>query len=309
MTDVGRGTRLPWRTVDGIVLLDKPVGLTSNAALQTVRRLYRARKAGHTGSLDPFATGVLPLCFGEATKVSGHLLEADKRYVATLELGARTSTADCEGPIIETQPVPALTPDAVRAVLATFLGEQSQVPPMHSALKRDGRPLYELARAGIEVDRPARRVRILALDLVELTPSRLVFDVRCSKGTYVRTLGEDLARAIGTVGHLSALRRLDVGGVFTGLPVHRLDELEALAGDTAALDALLLPPDRALVDRPRVVLDAMATVRFTQGQTVAVATGPGSVRVYGPGDVFLGIGAGAIDGASVAPVRLLATES
>jgi len=308
MTTLGRGTRPPWRTVDGIVLLDKPVGLTSNAALQTVRRLYLARKAGHTGSLDPFATGVLPLCFGEATKVSGHLLDADKHYVATLELGARTATADCEGPVIETAAIPALTPDGVRAVLGTFLGEQSQIPPMHSALKRDGRPLYELARAGIEVDRPARSVRILALDLLNLSPSQLVFDVRCSKGTYVRTLGEDLARALGTVGHLTGLRRLDVGGVFTGLPVHRLDQLEALAGDAAALDALLLPPDRALVDRPRVVLDAMATVRFTHGQTVAAVTAPGSVRVYGPGEVFLGIGEGAIDGAGVAPVRLLATE-
>ena len=241
--------------------------------------------------------------------MSGHLLDADKRYVATLELGARTATADCEGPVVETRAVPALTPEAVREVLATFLGEQSQVPPMHSALKRDGRPLYELARAGIEVERAPRTVRILSLELLTQEPTRLVFDVRCSKGTYVRTLGEDVAAALGTVGHLSELRRLDVGGVFTGMPVHRLDALAALDGDLPALDALLLPPDRALVDRPAVVLDAVSTVRFTHGQTVAAATAAGSVRVYGPGEVFLGIGEGTIEGTSVAPVRLLSTET
>jgi tRNA pseudouridine55 synthase len=303
--------RVEWRVVDGILLLDKPAGLTSNRALQRVRRLYRAEKAGHTGSLDPFATGVLPLCFGQATKIAGLLLDATKCYRARLALGRRTATGDCDGAVTETRPVPALNADAVREVLARFVGATEQIPPMYSALKRDGEALYALARRGLEVERAPRAIRIFDLELERLEPEALEFSVRCSKGTYVRTLGEDLAAALGTCGHLAALERTEVGR-FAGLAPHPLAELERLAGDEAALDALLLPSDTPLDDHPRVGLDAEAARKFRHGARVAVteleprgARGPAAVRVYDEAGRFLGLGALAADGAAVEARRLM----
>ncbi len=290
MTASGGRPRTVWRSVDGLVLLDKPLGLTSNRALQLVRRLYRAEKAGHTGSLDPLATGVLPLCFGEATKVAGYLLDADKRYVATLALGARTDTGDREGSIVETAPVPAFDSSRLLATLERFVGLTSQIPPMYSALKRDGEALYTIARRGEVVERAPRPVRISALTVVEYTADTVVFDVRCSKGTYVRTLGEDIATAMGTVGHLSALRRTDVGGVFADYPVHTLESLESLAGDEAALDRLLLAPDRALAGWPQVQLDDAVASRFGHGQSVDVVAADGLHTVYTHGGRFMGLG-------------------
>ncbi len=297
--------RLEWRTVDGILLLDKPEGLSSNQALQRVRRLYRARKAGHTGSLDPLATGVLPLCFGQATKVAGFLLDADKTYRATLALGSRTATGDREGEVVERLPVPELEESTVEAALARFRGLTEQVPPMYSALKKDGEALYALARRGIEVERAPRAVRIEVLTLIRLDADAIEFEVTCSKGTYIRTLGEDLARALGTVGHLRALRRTSVGGAFARAAPHPLEALEALAGDEAALLRLLLPVDAALEGFPAIVLEAGDASRFRHGQTVEAPSAPvARLRLYAPGGVFIGIGE-CDDGRWVRPLRLM----
>jgi tRNA pseudouridine55 synthase len=298
--------RIEWRDVDGILLLDKPVGSTSNQALQRARRLFRARKAGHTGSLDPLASGMLPLCFGEATKVSGFLLDSDKTYRARLALGARTATGDAEGEAVERAPVPVLDEARVRATLAGFVGPYRQVPPMYSALKRDGRPLYELARAGHEVAREARDLVLHRLDLLALAADALDFEVHCSKGTYVRTLGEDLARALGTVGHLAALRRLAVAP-FGDAPLVTFETLEACADETVR-DRLLLPADAALAGWPAVELDAQGAADVRHGRPADCApASPGErVRLYAPGRVFIGIGSIDAHGTRVAPVRLLA---
>lgn len=298
--------RIEWRDVDGILLLDKPVGLSSNQALQRARRFFRARKAGHTGSLDPLASGMLPLCFGAATKVSAFLLDSDKVYRARLALGARTTTGDAEGEIVERASVPQLHAELVRATFASRVGPYRQVPPMYSALKRDGRPLYELARAGREVEREARELVLHRLDLVALDADWLDFEVHCSKGTYVRVLGEDLARALGTVGHLAALRRLEVAP-FGANALVDFATLEACA-DATALERLLLPPDAALARWPAIELDANGAADVRHGRAAACAsTRPYErVRLYGPERRFLGIGTVAADGASVAPVRVLA---
>ena len=299
-------SRREWRTVDGIVLLDKPIGMSSNQALQRVRRIYNARKAGHTGSLDPLASGVLPLCFGQATKVAGLMLEADKRYQATVALGTRTATGDREGEVVERRPVPALSVEAVRTVLAGFLGASTQVPPMYSALKRAGEALYALARRGIEVERPPRAIRIEALALLELTAETLSFEVTCSKGTYVRTLGEDIAAKLGTTGHLAALRRTDVGGALSRLPAYPLEALEALADDQAALDKLLLPADTVLGTWPLVTLTPTQVAAFLHGQSIAVPVPAGQeVRVYAEDGGFLGLGQAAPDGCVLRPLRLM----
>ena len=289
--------RVEWRTVDGILLLDKPLGLSSNQALQRARRLYRAAKAGHTGSLDPLATGVLPLCFGQATKVAGLLLDSDKTYRARLALGRRTDTGDREGAVVETRPVPPLDRAEVVAILARFVGELEQVPPMYSALKRDGEALYALARRGIEVERAPRRIRIARLELGQLDAAMLEFSVTCSKGTYIRTLGEDLAAALGACGHLEALERTEVGA-FAGATVHSFEQLERLAPDEGALDALLRPVDSALAGYPAVALAGEQADRFRHGQPVAISAGGSGglaaraeVRVYADGGRFLGLGA------------------
>jgi tRNA pseudouridine55 synthase len=305
--------RVEWRAVDGILLLAKPAGLSSNQALQRARRLYRAAKAGHTGSLDPFATGVLPLCFGQATKVAGLLLDSAKHYRARLALGRRTTTGDRDGAVIESRPVPPLDAAAVQAALARFVGDIEQVPPMYSALKRDGEPLYALARRGIEVERAPRRVRVFALVLEQLTPGALEFSVHCSKGTYVRVLGEELAEALGTVGYLEALERTQVDA-FAGHGTHRLETLEGAGLDERALDALLLPTDAALAGYPRVDLGAEAARRFRHG--LRVATAPTAVagderraRVYDATGHFLGLGALGEAGDTVDVERLMCADA
>ncbi len=302
--------RVEWRDVDGILLLDKAVGLSSNQALQRARHLYRARKAGHTGSLDPLASGILPLCFGQATKFAGHLLESDKTYRATLALGERTRTGDRESEVVERVAVPALEPDGVEQVLERFRGELQQIPPMYSALKHDGEPLYAFARRGASVERPPRRVTIRRLVLIALAPASLELEVSCSKGTYIRTLGEDIARALGSCGHLAALRRTAVSS-FAGQPAATLEELEALGGRLAALDARLLPVDAALGELPRTALDASATARLRHGQTVRYEAAPAGtqIRAYDEAGTFIGLGVVAAGGVALVPLRLMDAAS
>lgn len=294
-----------WRDVDGIVLLDKPEGISSNAALQRVRRAFRARKAGHTGSLDPLASGMLPVCLGQATKASGMLLDADKSYRFRLALGRSTSTGDREGETVETMPVPALDEPTVGAVAAAFVGESTQVPPMYSALKHDGRRLYRLARAGIEVERPARPVRIDRLACAGTGPDWIEFEVGCSKGTYVRSLAEDIARALGTVGHVASLRRMGLGP-FKDARTWTLEEIEGAAEDPVRLDAMLLPVDEALPGLPAVQLGDAEQAWILQGRPVA-AVGPGAsrVRIYGVDGRFLGVGRMSAEGARLAPERIM----
>jgi tRNA pseudouridine55 synthase len=270
MTDSNnvRPPRLPRRDVHGVLLLDKPLGLSSNDALVRAKRLLRANKAGHTGTLDPLATGLLPLCFGEATKFSQDLLEADKTYEATVRLGQKTATGDAEGEVIAERPV-CVDTAAVEAMLARFLGEIEQVPPMHSALKKDGKPLYEYARAGQTVERASRRITIHAISLLssELPGSPVfVMRVTCSKGTYIRTLAEDIGEALGCGAHLTGLRRTAVGD----LTLEGAMTLESL-GERADEDrpGLLAPVDALLQRCPALVLDDASTARFLQGQRIA----------------------------------------
>jgi tRNA pseudouridine55 synthase len=273
--------------VNGILLLDKPLGLSSSAAVQRVRRAFGRIKAGHTGSLDPLATGMLPVCLGEATKVAGHLLEGDKEYTFTARFGARRSTGDLEGEVVEECGVPQDLRAALQAVIPAFTGPVSQIPPMYSALKRDGQPLYKLARQGIEVDRPVRQVTIHLLELRAVTGDEATLRVLCSKGTYVRTLAEDLARAAGSCAHLTALRRNSVAP-FPGAAMVTLDAVEANPGVVP-----LLVPDAALAHLQEVLLDEEATRRLLQGQTVGCPAGDlpaGLARVYARGGRFLGIG-------------------
>lgn len=278
--------------VDGLLLLNKPAGITSNQALQKVKRLLKAKKAGHTGALDPAATGMLPLCFGEATKVCAYLLEADKTYRVTARLGEATTTGDADGEVTETVEVPQLDRAAWEAVLGQFRGEIEQVPPMYSALRKDGKRLYELARKGQVVEREARRVRIDELALLEIRGKRLVFRVRCSKGTYVRTLVEDIARAAGTVAHTARLHRETVGD-FHAEDMLDLPGAERIAeAGPEALRARLLPADMALASWPDCHIPEDAAERFCGGQAVEVAdrVPEGLVRVYAGGERFLGVG-------------------
>ncbi|HEU4516027.1 MAG TPA: tRNA pseudouridine(55) synthase TruB [Steroidobacteraceae bacterium] len=301
----GSAPRIPLRDVDGIVLLDKPEGISSNAALQRVRRAFGARKAGHTGSLDPLAGGLLPVCLGQATKASALLLDADKVYRFRLALGRSTTTGDREGETAEVDAVPELDEAAVRDRAAAFVGDSMQVPPMYSALKHAGERLYRLARAGIEVERPARHVRIDRLDLLAMGPGWLDFEVACSKGTYVRSLAEDLARALGTVGHVASLRRTGLGP-FTGRPMLSLDRIEAAAASGVGLDDLLIAVDEALPGLPAVQLGAAEQDSVLQGRVVPVR-GPGAsqVRMYGVGGRFLGVGRMSAEGARLAPERIM----
>jgi tRNA pseudouridine55 synthase len=292
------------RIVDGVLLLDKPQGMTSNAALQTARRLLNAAKAGHTGTLDPMATGLLPLTFGEATKFSQMLLDADKEYEATVRLGIETDTGDAEGTQTVTAPVD-VTEDAIRSALGRLTGEIEQVPPMYSALKRDGRPLYEYARAGIEVERAARKVTIHALELLAVGPDSFRFRVACSKGTYVRTLAIDLGRILGCGGHLSALRRTRIGPFSIGLAT-TLDALEAAAPEQR--DRLLAPADALVVHLPRVELDGAQAALLLQGRVLAVPAGNGGLaRIYAE-ERFLGLGERTADGKLCAK-RLVSTNA
>jgi len=295
--------------VDGILLLNKPSGMTSNRALQVVKRLLNAKKAGHTGSLDPAATGMLPLCFGEATKVCAYLLEADKTYRVTAKLGEATDTGDADGTRTGDAAVPDLTTDEWDAILQEFVGASTQIPPMYSALKKDGKRLYELARKGETVERQPRPIRIDEIRLLEQAGSRLVFRVSCSKGTYVRTLVEDIARRAGTVAHTARLHRETVGA-FRSEDMLDLESLEAAAvADAAALRERLLPADVALQGMAAVAIDAAAGSKFSGGQAVAAgAPGiQGLVRVYGRNQQFLGVGEVAEDG-RLAPRRVFLTQ-
>jgi tRNA pseudouridine55 synthase len=273
-----------------VVLLDKPVGLSSNAALQRVRWLLGGVKAGHTGSLDPLASGMLPICIGEATKLAGEMLAGDKAYSFRVQLGVRTVTGDAEGAEAERRPVPPLDAGRIEAALAGLRGESPQVPPMYSALKRQGEPLYRLARRGESVEREARTILIHELEQVAFGPDWLELRVRCSKGTYVRVLGEDIAAALGTCGHLAALRR-DYVEPFQGRPMVTLEQLERLAGQPGCAD-WLLPADAAVPQFPAIDLDPGGAAALRHGQTVSApaAGAAGTVRLYGPDRQFMGLG-------------------
>ena len=259
-------TKVQRRPVHGVLLLDKPIGLSSNQALQKAKWLLRADKAGHTGTLDPLATGVLPLCFGAATKFSQIQLEADKTYEAVLLLGQKTSTGDVEGEIIETRPVPVVTPELLADMTQRFSGPLAQIPPMYSALKKDGKALYEYARKGQEVEREARHITIYELNMALAydlrAPAAIKIIVRCSKGTYIRTLGEDIGEAIGCGAHLGSLRRLETGGFVVGQCVS-LSDLEAMSEHER--DARLLPVQSLVAAYPTVTLDADNAGRFLSG--------------------------------------------
>jgi tRNA pseudouridine55 synthase len=277
--------RIPRRRVDGVLLLDKPTGLTSNAALQCAKRLFRAEKAGHTGTLDPLASGLLPLCFGEATKFAQRMLDAHKAYVATIRFGITTTTGDAEGGVREIREV-RLTREAVLQTLARFVGALTQVPPMHSALKHEGRALYDYARAGEEIERSPRAIVVHALDLFEWQPPDAVVAVRCSKGTYVRALAEDIGEALGCGAHLAALRRTQSGNF-------RLDDavtLEALEAESEPeRDRWLRPPSDLVADLPRLELREADAARFRQGQAIGgISRADGEYAVFS--DVhFLGV--------------------
>ncbi len=308
------------RGINGILLLDKPIGLTSNAALQEVKRIYRARKAGHTGSLDPLASGMLPLCLGEATKISGFLLDADKRYWAEFHLGVTTTTGDAHGEVLETRPVGVLDPDLVRAALARYTGRIEQIPPMHSAIKVQGRPLYTLAHKGITIERAPRTVTIHDFSLLSLEGDRCTVHIHCTKGTYIRTLAEDVGEVLGVGAHVSALRRLAVGP-FTNLEAMvTMEQLRAASTEGEAfLDQRLLPMDSALGQWPAVNLTNDSVFYMRQGQPVLVPRAPtsGLVRLYArlktpsvdggtDSPPFIGVGE-VMDDGRIAPRRLIAS--
>jgi tRNA pseudouridine55 synthase len=286
LTNNNSPVKPPRQIVDGVLLLNKPVGLTSNTALQKAKRLLNAQKAGHTGTLDPFADGLLPLCYGEATKFSHYLLDADKTYRAVMQLGVTTTTGDPEGEVMQTRPVAASAED-VRTVLSRFLGEIEQIPPMHSALKHQGRPLYEYARAGIEIDRPPRRITIHALDLIECTLPQAIFTVTCSSGTYIRTLAQDIGAALGCGAYLTALTRTASGG-FSLADACTLETLETLTLD--ARRALLLPSDCLVLHLPEIQLDDAARLALCQGRSFATEFPAADLaRVYDKNQRFLGL--------------------
>ena len=305
-TQLPKKVRVP---VHGVLLLDKVAGHSSNDVLIKAKRLLNAQKAGHTGTLDPFATGLLPLCFGEATKFSQDLLEADKTYEATIHLGIVTNTGDTEGEVVSRAEV-AATPEQIDAVLACFRGAQEQIPPMHSALKRDGKPLYEYARAGITLEREARHITIHELVLLDYAAPFLRVRVKCSKGTYIRVLGEDIGAALGCGAHLNALRRIQVGEL-TLDSAWSLEALAAIAEDQRA--SMLAPVDALLMSFPQVALPAELAARF-HGQRLSLGkeqvplpTDQGRIRVYRADDGQL-LGTGVVKEFGVlAPQRLVAT--
>lgn len=292
--------------MDGILLLDKPPGISSNQALQVVRRALGAAKGGHTGTLDVAASGLLPLCFGEATKVSQFLLEADKRYQAVIRLGVVTTTGDAEGEIVIRCPVPSGVRSELPRALDALRGPQTQVPPMYSALKHQGRPLYRLARAGVEVERAPRNIIIHDIALVGWQGEEPVLDIHCSKGTYIRTLAVRLGELLGCGASLGGLRRL-VTGPFDLSVAHPLDYFRRPEATPEVLEELLLPTDAALAAHPLVELDADAAQRLCQGQPVGPVEAPAGalVRVYGPARGFLGMGE-VDDARCLRPRRLMA---
>ncbi|HAD71535.1 MAG TPA: tRNA pseudouridine(55) synthase TruB [Gammaproteobacteria bacterium] len=303
---MSRQRRRRVRNINGIVVLDKANGLSSNAALQEVKRLYEANKAGHAGSLDPLATGVLPVCLGEATKVSQFLLDSDKRYRARIKLGIRTDTGDSEGSIIERNEGISVSRKAIERALTKFKGEVEQVPPMHSAIKMNGVPLYKLARKGITVEREPRLVTLYQICLVEFVNSELELEISCSKGTYIRTIADDLGQELGCGAHVIELRRTQAG-VFTEKDSISSEEL-ALEKENRGLDKIdqfLIPMDRAIQDLPEVNLPSITASHVKNGQAVLVRHLPknGLVRMY-EDEQFIGIGSIDDDG-KVAPKRLI----
>lgn len=296
------------RDVNGILVIDKPIGLTSNGILQHIKQLFGAAKAGHTGALDPLATGVLPLCFGEATKFSQMMLDSDKAYVATARMGVTTETGDSEGKVVLEQPVPSdLTEARLESVLEAFRGDIQQVPSMYSALKHKGKPLYEYAREGIEIERPARPVTIYELRLLALRENEFDIAVSCTKGTYIRSLVEDIGQALGCGAHVVALRRTMASG-FTLEQTHTVDALEAIRARDESLDTLLVEPDAALSMFPSLVLESDRLRSILNGQPVRMSgqTPTGPVRLYG-NDRFVGLGEGISDDGDIkiVPRRLV----
>jgi tRNA pseudouridine55 synthase len=307
------------RAVNGILLLDKPEGMTSNGALQEAKKIFNAAKAGHTGSLDPLATGVLPLCFGEATKFSQFLLDANKRYLTRIRLGVVTATGDADGETLRTAEVPDISTGDLEVILDRFRGEISQVPSMYSAIKVNGQPLYKLARQGIEIERKSRQVTIFKMDLVSQTHAEIVLDISCSKGTYVRSIAEDIGEAIGCGAHVTALRRLESGpfGIEDTCSMETLRQLRE-SGGMNALDEMLLPESSAVEDWPAVELTELTASYLKQGQPVQIPNAPteGWVRIFsesggdrerGVGENFLGVGEILEDG-RIAPRRLVVMQ-
>ncbi len=276
------------RKVDGILLLDKPLGYSSNQALQKIKWLFQATKAGHTGTLDPLATGLLPICLGEATKFAQHVTNADKTYIANVKFGVRTTTGDAEGDVVSTMPVNITTVE-LEQICQQFLGEISQTPPMYSALKHNGKPLYEYARAGIEIERPARQVTITKIVVDSFLDGEAIITVGCSKGTYIRTLAEDIANALDNHAHLTGLRRTETAG-YDIADAMTIEEVEALAMEVR--DAQLLPVDSAISVLPKITISTDSAFFFKQGQAVweAGVIPDGELRVYEEGGVFLGLG-------------------
>ncbi len=307
---MGRKRKIQGRHVNGILLLDKPEGITSNGALQRVKTLYQARKAGHTGSLDMLASGLLPVCLGEATKLSGYLLDSDKLYRTICKLGIVTSTGDAAGAIISVTDVPEFTKKDVENVLTQFRGDISQIPPMHSALKHKGQRLYQLAYQGIEVEREPRTVTIYELDLMNMSGDEIEIRIHCSKGTYIRTLAEDIGNKLGCGAHVKSLRRLGAGP-FQAEQMISLAELEHLAeSGVGALDRQLLAMDTVLAHLPEVELSDSVAYYLQQGQAVIVPHAPteGLVRIYDQQRAFIGVGT-VLDDGRIAPNRLIQTHT
>lgn len=292
-----------WRTVNGLLLLDKPSGCSSNAALQNARRLFSARKAGHTGSLDPIASGLLPICFGEATKLCSHLLDSDKRYEVLIRLGMETETCDREGSVIARAPVPPLDEGLINQALVSFQGRIQQVPPMYSALKHQGKRLYELARQGVEIERKAREVEIFAIKVLGFDQDSLTLDVHCSKGTYIRSLAVDLGRLLGCGGYVEELRRTAVGPFSLGQS-HTLEALAARPDGGERL-SFLRPMDEMVLHLPAIYFDEDQSMRFNQGQAVDLGGQPlqGWARLYDGAQRFMGLGEAAGQG-RLAPRRV-----
>ncbi len=296
---INKPAKKQWRKIDGWVLLNKPAGVTSNGILQQVRRIYSAKKAGHTGALDPFATGLLPICFGEATKISGLLLDSDKAYIATLQLGQATDSGDKDGKVVKEEEVPALTEDKIKSTLKEFVGDITQVPPMYSALKHQGKPLYYYARKGIEIERVARHVNILELVLESFNSlDEIKFKVSCSKGTYVRTLGEDIAKSLGTIGHLTALHRIKTGSLTA-------DQMVSVATVEANKEACLLRIDLPLEHLSAIHLSKEQTKIVIHGGKLAVEKPVTDlVKYYDVENNFIGIGEWIAEKNHLKPKRL-----
>lgn len=294
------------RNVRGILLLDKPLGITSNSALQEVKRIFKAQKAGHTGSLDPLADGLLPICFGAATKVSAFLLDADKHYTVRVKLGVTTTTADAEGEVLETKPAEGISESDIQRIISEFEGEIEQIPPMYSALKYKGERLYKLAREGIEVEREPRQVTIHRISMQDYDAPEFEMLVHCSKGTYIRTLAEDIGNRLGCGAHVTALRRTGAGP-YGSEGMVSMEQIKQLAEEGfSALDELLLPIDSALGSWPEVKLSPDGTFYLRQGQPVLVPNAPteGMVRLYDANGSFMGAGEILGDG-RVAPRRMM----